>query len=605
MAEPIDDNAEDLKWLETVYQKDVRQLTVRAVISGMLIGMLLCISNLYIVLKTGWSVGVTLTASILAWAFFSGTHKLGLTKIPFGKLENNAQATVASAAGYMTGGGNMAALPALMMLTGTKPESWILVLWFVGISLLGVFAAIPIKKQLINKEKLAFPTGTATAKTIEILDSKDSSGTTQAKYLGASGLIGALIAFFRDAKGTFMPFNLPEKFGIPVQLGGRPLIDWTLGFEGGVLMLGAGGLMSFRTGWSLLLGALFTFGIVAPEMVSQGVIADVSFKIMAKWTVWMGAAMLVSSGLTSFAFQWRSVAKALKEISQVFGKAKSNDPLSEIEVPQAWFPIGFVIVGPLVALMGWYAFQIPVWAGLLALPMAVVMGVVAARVTGETDVTPTKALGPVTQLTFAALLPQQLIPNLMGANITGGVGLHAADLLTALKSGHLLGAKPRAQFFGQLFGIFAGAMILVPIFNVLVPDAKSLGGAEWPAPSAVVWANVSKALVDGWQSIHETARWAAVIGAIVGTLLAIAEAKVPSKVKKYLPSPSGLGIAMVIPAWNSIMMFLGTAAAEFWRSRKGSEAEKEIMPISAGFIAGESLVGVAIKMLVAVGWMSK
>jgi hypothetical protein len=47
MAEPIDDNAEDLKWLETVYQKDVRQLTVRAVISGMLIGMLLCISNLY------------------------------------------------------------------------------------------------------------------------------------------------------------------------------------------------------------------------------------------------------------------------------------------------------------------------------------------------------------------------------------------------------------------------------------------------------------------------------------------------------------------------------------------------------------------------------
>ena len=71
------------------------------------------------------------------------------------------------------------------------------------------------------------------------------------------------------------------------------------------------------------------------------------------------------------------------------------------------------------------------------------MGFVAARVTGETDVTPTKALGPVTQLVYGVITPGNLSGNIMRANVTGGVGLHAADLLTTLKTGWLLGANPR------------------------------------------------------------------------------------------------------------------------------------------------------------------
>jgi uncharacterized oligopeptide transporter (OPT) family protein len=65
-----------------------------------------------------------------------------------------------------------------------------------------------------------------------------------------------------------------------------------------------------------------------------------------------------------------------------------------------------------------------------------------SRVTGETDVTPTKALGPVTQLIYGGVLPGNVTANVMSANVTGGVGLHAADLLTDLKSGFLLGPNP-------------------------------------------------------------------------------------------------------------------------------------------------------------------
>ncbi len=610
MSTPTDAEALELekKWLAELYQPDAPQLTVRAVITGMFLGAVMCLANLYIVLKTGWSVGVTLTACIMAWAIFALVGKVVGPKGHMGMLENNAMGSVASAAGYMTGGGNMAALPALIMLTGERPGTWTLIAWFACIAGLGVFAAIPIKRQLINREQLIFPTGTATAETLRALHADNAEGQRQAKYLGLAGLAAALVAWGRDAKVAWMRWHIPSEFSLPIDFHGKPLLQWTLGLEGSVLMLGAGGLMSWRTGWSLLLGALITFGLVVPEMVGLNVIPEVSFKIMAKWTVWMGAAVLVSSGLTSFAFQWKSVLKSLQSLTALFSKKKSleEDPLADIEAPQSWFPLGFLVLGPPMVFLAWWAFNIPVWAGLIALPLSVVMGVIAARVTGETDVTPTKALGPVTQLTYAALLPGQLVPNVMSANVTGGVGLHAADLLTDLKSGYLLGARPRQQVIGQLFGVVAGSLVVVPIFNLLVPSRDDLGGKEFPAPSAVVWKNVSEMLVQGLDALHPTARWAALIGLIVGTTLAILEVKVPKHVKKWVPSASGLGIAMVLPAWNSFMMCLGAGIAEWLRRTKGEKAaDKMTMPIASGFVAGESLMGVAIKVMVAFGFMPK
>ena len=136
-----------------------------------------------------------------------------------------------------------------------------------------------------------------------------------------------------------------------------------------------------------------------------------------------------------------------------------------------------VLEGPAVVIGGWCddlaraSANIPflhhsLWdhTGYLGLTM---MGFVAARVTGETDVTPTKALGPVTQLLYGFITPGNLSGNIMSANVTGGIGLHAADLLTTLKTGWLLGANPRVQFYAQLFGVVAGAAIVVPAFCLL------------------------------------------------------------------------------------------------------------------------------------------
>jgi OPT family oligopeptide transporter len=651
-------------WLRNVYKRGARQLTVRAVLSGMVIGAVMCLSNLYVVLKTGWSLGVTVTACIIAFAAFSAAGSvrraaarvlpfIGKPKHEFGMLENNAMGSVASAAGYMTGGGNMAAVPALLVLTGFRPDGWSMFLWFAVIAALGVFAAIPIKRQLINIEELPFPTGRATAETIESMhslghhetpaegaaadeaspdkDSPDKASSDKASLGEASpdkvspdkappaakagkaqllaifGLVGAVVAFFRDAKAKWIPFNLPSHFAPPVAWGGFAAEKWTMSFDGSLILVGAGALMGFRTGWSMLIGAIATYGFLAPAMVAGGVIAEVKYKVIVQWTLWPGAAILLSSGLVSFAFQWRSIGKSFAGLAQLLQKkaGKTVDPLADIECPAWWFPAGFALFGPIVVYLMHSLFQIPYWAGFVALPLSVIMGVVAARVTGETDVTPTKALGPVTQLAYGGMVPGNIAANVMGANVTGGVGLHAADLLTDLKSGYLLGANPRQQFYAQLFGVVAGAAAIVPAFNLLVPDASVIGGEQFPAPAVQVWAGVSRALTDGIGGLHSTAKTAALVGFAIGTVLALAEKFTPKKYKPYVPSASGLGIALVIPGANSIAMFLGALIAEVLRRRRPDLAERTVVPVSSGLIAGESLMGIAVAVLIAFGVLQK
>ncbi|MBP6864470.1 MAG: OPT/YSL family transporter [Candidatus Didemnitutus sp.] len=595
------DSPREIDWLKNIYQPNATNLTVRAVIFGMVIGAAMSLSNLYVFFKTGWSMGVTLTACILAFSAFQLLQGLRIVKKPLGVLENNALTTVASGAGYMTGGGNMAAFGALLMVTTVRPDTFSMIAWFALIAALGVFAAIPIKRQLINQEGLAYPTGTATAETIASIHSAAAgAGASKSKWLAGSAAFAAVLTWFRDAWHV-----IPATIPIPLQLSGHKLAEWTLSLKAEVVLIGGGALMSFKTGWSLLLGGLLTYGVLGPSLVERGIVTAVSYKAIVAWTLWPGAAILVASGLTSFAIDYKSIARSFTGLTRIFGGGKKSDEgISTLECPEWWFPAGFAVLSPFVVFLMVWLFQIPIWAALIAIPLAVVMGFVAARVTGETDVTPTKALGPVTQMLYGVMTPGNLSGNIMSANVTGGIGLHAADLLTTLKTGWLLGAKPRHQLYAQLFGVIAGAIVIVPAFNLIIPDPSLLGGEAWPAPSCVVWAGVSKAFSDGIGALHETSRTAIVVGLVLGVALALLERFAPKRLRPAIPSPSGLGIALVIPGSNCIAMFLGAALAEWLRRKKPALAEKTVVPVASGLIAGESLMGILIAILIVSGFIA-
>jgi uncharacterized oligopeptide transporter (OPT) family protein len=224
-------------------------------------------------------------------------------------------------------------------------------------------------------------------------------------------------------------------------------------------------------------------------------------------------------------------------------------------------------------------------------------------VTGESDITPIGAMGKITQLTFGALAPSNMVTNLMTASVTAGAAASSADLLTDLKSGYLLGANPRKQFIAQFLGIFTGVLVVIPAFYLIVPDASVLGTTKWPAPSAQVWAAVAKLLSAGVHSLHHTAQVGMLCGGILGLVLPTLEKLFP-KARPFIPSATGLGLAFVIPFFNSLAMFIGAGIATLLQMKAPKTAEKYVIPVSAGIIAGESLMGVAVALLTASGVIS-
>ena len=119
----LSEHDEARRWLKDVYQGDkMPQLTVRSVLTGMVLGGVMALSNLYVGMKTGWGLGVTITACILAFALFHGLQAVfkSLRKKEFTVLENNMMASTASAAGYMSSSIFVGAVPALYLAAGQE-----------------------------------------------------------------------------------------------------------------------------------------------------------------------------------------------------------------------------------------------------------------------------------------------------------------------------------------------------------------------------------------------------------------------------------------------------------------------------------------------------
>jgi len=608
---PFTDEREAARWwLDNVYAgDDAVQLTPRAVITGMLIGGLMSVSNLYVGLKTGWGLGVTITACIIAYAVFKFLEQVvpAYRTRPFSTLENYTMSSAASAAGYMSSAGLVSAIPALYLTTGRTLEWWEIGLWLAALSMLGVFMAIPLKRQLINIDQLPFPSGIATAETLTSMHSEGGEAVVKARALFGAALLGAIVALWRDLVGGIkaiagwaIPGEIP--FG-PGSIAHDLLARFTIGIEGSLIMVAAGAIMGLRVATSMLVGAVFFYGCLGPILVDQG-IAQPGYRGIVSWVLWPSTAMMVASGLLSFALKWRTVLRAFGGLGRLVGGAAADhhdDPLARVEVPSSWFVAGTLASGTACVILGHWLFGITWWMGILAVLVTFFLSIVAARATGETDITPIGAMGKITQLMYGVVAPQNITTNLMTASITSGAASHAADLLTDLKSGYLLGGNPRKQTISQLFGVIAGTIVSVPAYLFVVQrDPAKLGSEAMPAPSAKVWAGVAELLVKGIDALPAGALLAIGVGVAIGIVLTLLEELGPKSWRPWLPSTTGLGIAGVIPAYNSFAMFAGALVAWLFARARPKDAETYTVPVSSGLIAGESLMGVAIILVLEV-----
>lgn len=601
----------DAWWLKNVYQGNMPQLNLRSAMTGMILGSVLSLTNLYVGIKTGWTLGVGISSVILSYAFF----KL-LAKFKIGKemsiLENNAMQSIATSAGYMTAP-LMASIPAYMMVTGHVIPMWQTFWWIIVLAILGVLFAFPLKRKYINDDQLPFPEGYAAGVVLDGLHhGEGNDGALKTKLLLMGGFVSSLIEVLRNQKimeTMKLGFlTLPEywddfiyKFATP-NIMGTPLKSLTIQWDSSIVMLGTGGLMSIGTAMSLLIGAFVNYVILVPWMIKSGVIPEVAgFKNITMWALWGGTAIMTTSSLYSFFSNPKIFVEAFKKIS--FKKQKKEKhALDDIELPGYVSLIGIPIFGAIAVYMGHEWFGIHYILGLIAIPLVFIFTLIAVTATGLTAITPGGALGKLTQITYSVLAPGNISTNLMTAGITSEVSLNASNLLMDIKPAYMLGGKPRHQAIGHILGVVAGAAVAVPVFYFLFQNNISvLTSDKMPLPGAAIWKAVAEVLTKGLESLHPTSQVAVLVGAVLGIVIEVVKKLTKGRIAL---SGVGLGLGVILKFTDSLSMALG--ALLFWfaqyKAKKTNKSHyKQIVDnqevISAGIIAGGSIIGIVLILI--------
>jgi OPT family oligopeptide transporter len=615
------------QWFEKIYTgrgDTQKQLTLRAVLMGGMLGMLMSISNLYTTLKLGWLFGVAITACVLSYVIWNALRALSGGRLSqMSILENNCMQSTASAAGYSTGNTIATAFGALLLIQGVHQRWYIVAPFVLFTAALGVFVAIPMKRQMVNQEQLKFPSGIAAAETLRSLYSQGAEALKKAYALVIALVAGGLVGLLRTY-GTLAEqlrhcgrpqvwleklqsvLFIPEALNFPQWLNPIPRGQMTgLVLEPSVLLIGAGMITGLRVSLSMLLGSVLLYFVVAPRLVVLDLTHSHAFGYVrslaispagsfnpTRWSLWGGTSIMVFSSLATVALQWRTIARAFTLFKKADRPAHTA-AMGAIEVPASWLVAGLIPITIGLIIIQYLAFHISIILGLIAVALSFVVSLVCCRATGETDTNPIGAMGKVTQLLYAILPGAKGIGsiNLMAAGVTASAGAAAADLLTDLKSGYILGANPRKQFIAQFIGLFFGTLAIVPAWYAMVPSKQAL--EAFNPPATYMWKAVADLLTQGIHMLPATAIWAIVIGALVGVALPVAGKLFP-KAEPYLPSAMGLGLSWVMVFENSLAFAIGAVLVAGWTrlSKKGSDLYA--IPIASGLVAGESLIAALI-----------
>ncbi|MBA2431645.1 MAG: OPT/YSL family transporter [Chthoniobacterales bacterium] len=623
----------DRWWFENVWRGDLPQLTIRSGLTGFLLGGILSATNLYIGGKTGVTLGVGLTSVILAFAMFRALSRAGLGK-DFTILENNAMQSIATAAGYMTMP-LVSSLAAYMMITNTIVPWWQMAVWMSVMSLVGVLVAFPLKRRFINEDQLPFPEGRACGVVLDALyHGAAGEGVFKAKLLGiAAGVTALYQLLVSDGLMRLVQFGRAEAWHLQERLDHyyyvlaaqyELWIPRILGTEFRTLglrltldaaMFGVGGLMGIRIATSVVIGTIVNFMVLAPIMIARGDIAPRPgptgelmplnrAEIVNQWSLWWGVSMMVVGSLIALAGKPEIFTSVFKNLS---GKRKAKQPgedvLKHIELP-LW--ISYVGV-PVFSLLGcWLThifFGVPLWLAMLSLPLIFVLTVICVNSMALTSWTPTSSLSKITQFTIGAIDRANPASNLITGGMTAEVASNAANLLSDIKPGYMLGAKPRQQAMGHIIGIFSGALASTPLFFILFmpPDAAGLrspmtiASDQFPMPSALQWRGVAELIQRGVATLPASAIYSMIGAAVVAAFI---EIMTIIRKRPFPLSSVSIGLGVILPPEYCFTMFFG-ALFFWWQSRrhavgtKGHRTWVEGMePICAGLITGAALVGI-------------
>jgi putative OPT family oligopeptide transporter len=560
---------------------DAREFTLRAVIAGVVVAAIMGAAYPYVVLKLGFGPNVSVVAAFL------GYLSLGLLFRNFTRWENNIVETAGTAAAQTA---FMCFILAAFDFVGQNPklhytytpEPFPAFLWLTSAAILGLLLAVPLRRHYVVEEQLTYADGVAAAETIIVLDARGKDARAGAAALGI-GLVASAVLWLLTTKwgGEVVPeVVLPTMFGLTAA-------TTSAGFSVSLLGIGSGMIVGNRINISMAIGGVLSW-IIAPKFLYPDIIHALKRNDILLWVMWPGTGMLVAAGITSLLLKWRTLARTFSTLS-----AKSIDTTGEF--PLRWVAIGAVLAATALIVVQATLFDLPVWMTLIAIVMSIALMLVGLRVLGETNWGPISQLTNLMQAVFAGLAPGKLTTNLIASGTTGTIATSSEAIMQDYKCAHIIGTTPKYMTYSQLIAAPIGAAAVAFTYP-LYKQTYGIGGDHGlSSPISVRIAGVAETFSSGFDALPKYSLLFLIIGVVFGIAIALGE----TRWRKWLPSPTGLGIGMMVPGAVVFTMVLGGVLMSAWDRYHKKSADRLGMPLASGLIAGEAIMAVIIPVLIA------
>ncbi|MEW5848601.1 MAG: OPT/YSL family transporter [Myxococcota bacterium] len=538
--------------------------SLRSVIAGFLLSLLLCAINSYLTLSFGVIEEGPTIAALFFFAFFF------LSRTPITTHEMVIVATMGSAGGSL---GFISNFYAAKAMTG-QPYSVVDMTLFATItSVVGLLFVIPLRELLVLRENLPWPSSKATAGVISALVEKGDP--RQVVVLLVVGLT-TMAYVVGNTDGGFGWF--PDGTSLPVIAAWGGAIAWS------PFAIGSAYLMGMRTCVGFLVGAVVLM-VMAPHLPEP----DAPHRY-----VWPGIGFLVATGLTAMLVNWKVIVAAMRSLTDI--RVSSDD--DSILRGRGLALFAAVALGSTILFL---------WLGmglnLLLVVILVVLGgliqnIIATRAAAQTAFNPARVMGVLLQGACALAGGRGADVNLTGAGFVAGSGAQAGNLTGDMAYGRWFKVPARWQFWTQSITVLPCAYVSALVFQWIQGRTKlSLESGEMPAPVAKIWA-ATALIFDGQRAMPPHAAEAMMVGAAVGVLYVLAEAN--PRIERWLPSSVGIGIGMVLPVAYDLSFFLGGVL--LWTLHRAFKVrELTLNTVAVACIVAEGLGGVLKPILSMVG----
>ena len=577
--------------------KNLPEITLKAVILGILLSMILAGANAYLGLFAGMTVSASIPAAVISMGVLSFFRRSNI-------LENNIVQTAASA-GESLAAGVIFTIPALVLLGYWTSFDYFEVAKIAAIGgVIGVLFTVPLRRALIVTAKLKYPEGVATAEVLRAGDEArkgaEDDGSGGLKTIGIASLVGGVMkvcqqgfAMWHAEVAGAMAFG-KSIFGIGTDLSPALIsVGYIVGRNIGILVV-AGGLIS----WAVAIP------IYSAVVGFEGDALDSAWDIWNSKIRYLGVGAMVVGGVWSLIKLFKPLVAGVKASLDAMKKRTKDINLPVEERDMSINYVGMALLAMLIPVFLLYLGIIQS-AGIAAILTIVMMifgflfSAVAAYMAGVVG----SSNNPISGVTIATILFTSLLllallgtgsgVGAAGAIMVGAVVCCAAaiggDNLQDLKAGHILGATPWKQQVMQIVGTLAAAVVLGLVLDIL-HTAYTIGSSTLSAPQATLMKSVADGVFTGnlpWNFVY--------IGGVIAVLLILIDMRQERIGSDFRVPVLAVAVGIYLPITLTVPIFFGGMINHLGKKAGGSKAsEKRGLLMASGLITGEALMGILV-----------